>query len=140
LDGKDRYNKACAQSASQCGKGDDHDAWLIGATLGSAKDLASVESGKGKQGDWSTNLWYQSVGAYALDPNSVDSDIFDGRVNVEGTSLKAAYMATDGVALKFTGAWGERKNGNLAAAGSGGDINLNWQDYNLYQFDVEYKF
>jgi len=141
LAGDDRYNKACAlNSGSVCGLGNDHDAWLLGIVVGSASDLKSLEGGKLKQGQWNANLWYQSVGAYALDPNSVDSDIFDGRVNVEGTSLKAAYMATDGVALKFTGAWGERKNGNLAAAGSGGDINLNWKDYNLYQFDIEYKF
>jgi len=140
LAGSDRAQKACVVSAGVCGLGDDHDAWLLGIVVGSSSDLKSLEGGKLKQGQWNANLWYQSVGAYALDPNSVDSDIFDSRVNVEGTSLKAAYMATDGVALKFTGAWGSRKNDNFAAAGSGGDISLNWRDYNLYQFDVEYKF
>jgi len=141
MDGRDRYNKACALSGNLvCDKGDDHNAWLLGVVFGSASDLKSLEGGKLKQGQWNANLWYQSVGAYALDPNSVDSDIFDGRVNMEGTSLKAAYMATDGVALKFTGAWGSRKNNNLGAGGSGGDIALNLKDYTLYQFDVEYKF
>jgi hypothetical protein len=144
LAGTDRYNKACGVATqtlgSVCGLGDDHDAWLLGIVVGSASDLKSLEGGKLKQGQWNANLWYQSVGAYALDPNSVDSDIFDGRVNMEGTSLKAAYMATDGVALKFTGAWGSRKNNALGAGGSGGDISLNLKDYNLYQFDVEYKF
>ena len=141
LSGTDRYNKACALSGNLvCGKGDDHDAWLLGIVVGSASDLKSLEGGKLKKGQWNANLWYQSVGAYALDPNSVDSDIFDGRVNMEGTSLKAAYMATDGVALKFTGAWGSRKNNLLGAGGSGGDIALNLKDYTLYQFDVEYKF
>jgi hypothetical protein len=141
LAGTDRYDKACALTGNLvCGLGDDHDAWLLGIVVGSASDLKSLEGGKLKQGQWNANLWYQSVGAYALDPNSVDSDIFDGRVNMEGTSLKAAYMATDGVALKFTGSWGSRKNNNLGAGGSGGDIALNLKDYNLYQFDVEYKF
>jgi hypothetical protein len=144
LSGSDRYNKACAQVAtgttSVCGLGDDHDAWLIGFTLSSAKDLASVESGKGKEGDWSANLWYQSVGAYALDPSAVDSDIFDGRVNMEGTSFKGQYLFQDNVAFNFTGAWGQSKNRLLGAGGSGGDLSLNLRDYTLYQFDVTYKF
>ena len=141
LAGSDRYNKACAlNSGAVCGLGDDHDAWLVGLTISSAKDLKSVESGKGKAGDWSANLWYQSVGAYALDPSSVDSDIFDGRVNMEGLALKAQYLAQDNVSLNFTGAWGSRKNENLASAGSGGDIALNLKDLNLYQFDVTYKW
>jgi hypothetical protein len=140
LDGSDRAAKACLVTPTVCGLGDDHTAWLLGLVAGSAADLKAFESGKVKQGQWNANLWYQDVGAYALDPNSVDSDIFDGRVNMKGTSLKAAYMATDGVALKFTGAWGNRKNNNFSAAGSGGDIALNLKDVTLYQFDIEYKF
>lgn len=142
LDGSQRYNRACSQTGTSnvCGLGDDHDAWLIGATFSSAKDLASVESGKGKGGDWSANLWYQSVGAYALDPSAVDSDIFDGRVNMEGTSFKGQYLIQDNVAFNFTGAWGRSKNRALGAGGSGGDLSLNLRDYTMYQFDVTYKF
>jgi len=141
LDGNQRASRACTEATTNvCGLGNDHDAWLIGFTLSSAKDLASVESGKGKEGDWSANLWYQSVGAYALDPSAVDSDIFDGRVNMEGTSFKGQYLFQDNVAFNFTGAWGQSKNRLLGAGGSGGDLALNLRDYTLYQFDVTYKF
>jgi len=143
LKGTDRADKACAQATGAtnvCGLGTDDDAWLIGATFSSAKDLAGVESGKGKEGDWSANLWYQSVGAYALDPSAVDSDIFDGRINMEGTSFKGQYLIQDNVAFNFTGAWGNSKNKNLGAGGSGGDLGINLRDYTLYQFDLTYKF
>ena len=142
LSGSARSAAACNQvnTNAVCGLGDDHTAWLLGLVYSSAKDLASVESGKGKEGDWSANLWYQSVGAYALDPSAVDSDIFDGRVNMEGTSLKGQYLIQDNVAFNFTGAYGRSKNRNLGAGGSGGDLALNLRDYTLYQFDLTYKF
>jgi len=143
MSGEDRAKRACNQvgaATNVCGLGDDHDAWLIGATFSSAKDLAGVESGKGKEGDWSGNIWYQSVGAYALDPSAVDSDIFDGRINMEGTSFKGQYLIQDNVAFNFTGAWGTSKNKSLGAGGSGGDLGINLRDYTLYQFDLTYKF
>ena len=140
LSGTDRYNAAVAYNSNVQGLGNDHDAWLIGFVVGSAKDFKSFEGNKMKAGDWNANLWYQSVGAYALDPNAVDSDIFDSRVNMEGAALKLKYNVADNVILDFTGAWGERKNKALGAGGSGGDLNYNIKDYNLYQFDATYKF
>ena len=62
------------------------------------------------KGDWSANLWYQETGVYSLDNNAVDTDIFDGRLNMKGTTLKAQYNIEDNVAFNFTGAWGSRLN------------------------------
>jgi len=138
--GSDRYNAACAAAPTVCGLGNDDSAWLVGLTVGSAKDLKSFMAKKMAKGDWSANLWYQSVGAYALDPNAVDSDIMDGRLNMEGTTLKAQYNVEDNVALNFTGAWGDRKNNNYAGFGPKVDISGPISKYNLYQFDVTYKF
>ena len=141
LSGSDRYNAACAQTTyNVCGLGDDHDAWLVGLVLASSSDLKSLENNKLKTGQWSANLWYQSVGAYALDGNTVDSDIFDGRTNIEGWALKAQYNVQDNVALNFTGAWGDRKNNSLGTVGADGDIAANLKKMDLYQFDVTYKF
>jgi len=138
--GSDRYNSACAASTAVCGLGNDDTAWLVGVSVGSAKDLKSFESKKMAQGDWNLNLWYQSVGTYALDVNAVDTDIFDGRLNMEGTTLKAQYNVADNVMLNFTGAWGDRKNDNYGSTYTKADLAINGTKYELYQFDVTYKF
>jgi hypothetical protein len=60
--GSDRYNAACAAyHGGYCTASNDDSAWLVGLTVGSAKDLKSFESKKMAQGDWSLNLWYQSA-------------------------------------------------------------------------------
>ena len=139
-------NGSDRQRASGVAGSNDDTAWLVGISVGSAKDLKSFAGKKMAKGDWNANLWYQSVGVYALDPNSVDTDIFDGRVNMEGTSLKAQYNIEDNIALNFTGAWGDRKNDQYGAmSGNKVDIKYGSTDaaitkYNLYQFDVTYKF
>jgi hypothetical protein len=134
--GSDRKTAAGATVAAL---GNDDTAWLVGISVGSAKDLKSFEGKKMAKNDWNANLWYQSVGTYALDQNSVDSDIFDGRLNMEGTVLKAQYMAQDNVALNFTGGWGQRKNSQYGTLAPKVDITGNIDNYSLYQFDVTYK-
>jgi hypothetical protein len=143
-DGSARRDAACnggtPSSTNVCGRDNDDSAWLVGLTIASAKDLKSFQSKKMAANDWSINLWYQSVGAYALDANAVDTDIFDGRLNMEGTSLKAQYNIEDNVAFNFTGAWGSRKNSQYGTSSTKTDIGGNIDDYTLYQFDVTYKF
>ena len=138
--GSERQATACALATGTCGLAKDDSAWLVGVSVGSAKDLKSFASKKMVAGDWSANLWYQSVGTYALDQNSVDTDIFDGRVNMEGTTLKAQYNVQDNVALNFTGAWGDRKNAQYGTNYVKADIDSNGTKFELYQFDVTYKF
>ena len=76
--------------------------------------------------------------------NTVDSDIFDGRLNMKGTVLKAQYMVEDNFALNFTGGWGSRKNSQYGTTAPKVDIGdsptTNIDDYTLYQFDATYKF
>ena len=143
--GSDRRNSAIAASSGGIktalqAAGNDDSAWLVGVSVGSAKDLKSFAAKKMVAGDWSANLWYQSVGTYALDVNAVDTDIFDGRVNMEGTTLKAQYNVQDNVALNFTGAWGDRKNNAYGTTYSKADLGYNGTKFELYQFDVTYKF
>ena len=138
--GNDRKAAACLNNPTYCGLDNDDTAWLVGLSVGSAKDLKSFEGKKMAKGDWFANLWYQSVGIYALDQNAVDTDIFDGRINMEGTSLKAQYNVLDNVALNVTGAWGKRKNGQYGTNYSKADISSNGDNFDLYQFDVTYKF
>jgi hypothetical protein len=143
--GSDRRNSAIATATSTYktalqAAGNDDSAWLVGISVGSAKDLKSFAAKKMVAGDWSANLWYQSVGTYALDVNAVDTDIFDGRVNMEGTTLKAQYNVQDNVALNFTGAWGDRKNNAYGTTYTKADLGYNGTKFELYQFDVTYKF
>ncbi len=133
-------DRKAAAGATVAALANDDTAWLVGISVGSAKDLKSFEGKKMAKNDWNANLWYQSVGTYALDQNSVDSDIFDGRLNMEGTVLKAQYMAQDNVALNFTGGWGKRKNSEYGTNAPKVDIAGNIDNYSLYQFDVTYKF
>ena len=144
--GSDRKNAACAAAGGTgalCTSSTDDTAWLVGITLGSAKDFKAFTGKKLAKNDWSANLWYQEVGTYALDQNSVDSDIFDGRLNMKGTILKAQYMVEDNFALNFTGGWGSRKNsqyGTTAPKVDIGDNTTNIDNFTLYQFDATYKF
>ena len=136
-------NGSDRQRAAGVAGSNDDTAWLVGLTLGSAKDFKAFTGKKLAKNDWSANLWYQEVGTYALDQNSVDSDIFDGRLNMKGTVLKAQYMVEDNFALNFTGGWGSRKNsqyGTNAPKVDIGDKTTSIDDYTLYQFDATYKF
>jgi hypothetical protein len=139
LSGNDRADAACGIDPTVCSADDDHDAWMIGFGIGSAKDLATFESNKMKKGDWNAKLWYQNVGAYAVDANAVDSDFFDSRVNMEGVVLKTQYNLRDNVFVNFAAGHGERKDGSLGTAGKG-DIDLNLDNFDLYQLDLTYTF
>ena len=139
IDGNDRYKAAVANSAGTTRTaiqkaGNDDKAWLVGFGIAQKQDK------KPKQGDWSANLWYQTVGAYALDPNTPDSDFFDSRVNMKGVVLKGEYNLRDNVFVNFAAGHATRKDDNISAVGSGNDISLNIDNYNLYQLDLTYKF
>ena len=136
----DDRQRAAEAAGLTAGLSQDDAAWLIGFQVGSAKDLKAFEGKKLAEGDWNLNGWYQNVGTYALDPNSVDSDIFDGKVNMKGYSLKAQYNIQDNVAFNFTGSWGKRKNSQYGTTYSKADLTINGDDFALYQFDVTYKF
>jgi len=136
----DASARQAAAGTSVAGLAKDDTAWLVGVTVGSANDYKSWKSKKMAKGDWNLNLWYQETGVYALDANAVDTDIFDGRLNMKGTTLKAQYNIEDNVAFNFTGAWGSRNNAQYGTVTTKSDIAGNIDNYNLYQFDVTYKF
>ncbi len=49
-------------------------AWQAGLAINQIK----------KKGDWTLGAYYQYSGAYSLDPNLVDNDIFDSHQNMQG--------------------------------------------------------
>jgi hypothetical protein len=92
------------------------------------------------KGDWSARIWYQDVGAYSVDPNAVDSDFMDSRVNMKGTTFKAQYNIQDNVFANFAYGHATSKNGALGTAGAANDLALNLDSYDLIQLDLTYKF
>lgn len=112
----------------------DDTAWLLGA---------SVKSQAGKKearGDWEVKGWYQQSGLYALDPNAVDSDFFDSKINVKGYVLKGQYALADNVFVNTSYGHSSRLNNDMAATGVNGDTSYNFKKFDLVQVDLTYKF
>jgi polyhydroxyalkanoate synthesis regulator phasin len=143
--GSDRYNAAVAVSGNNAtirNAGNDDTAWMLGVAVGSAADFKSFDSGKMVKGDWAARIWYQDVGAYSLDPNAGDSDFMDSRVNMKGPVFKAQYNFLDNVFANVAYGHATRKNKALGSTGSAAttDLGLNLRDFDLLQFDLNYKF
>lgn len=92
-------------------------------------------------GEWDAKVLYQSVGAFALDANLVDSDLFDSRTNMEGWVFSGNYALGAATQFSLTLATGERKNKSIIAPGAG-DIGSNnaLNKYWLLQADLNVKF
>lgn len=125
LDGDDR-----ASAAGHPGHGDQRYAYQIGAGLGQLK----------KKHDWQLNVFWQRQDQYALDPNLVDTEFWDSKLNLQGVGVTAGYMLSDAVWLNFTYGYAWRANDALGTGG-GGDIAINpVTNLQLFQADLNFKF
>jgi hypothetical protein len=105
-------------------------AYQIGLELGKVKE----------KGSWELRGFWQHAEQFALDPNLVDSDIFDSRVNLEGFAFVFGYALTDAVTANLTYAHGWQIDHDLGTGGVG-DLGINPVDnYNLFQGDLSFKF
>ena len=122
LDGKDR--------ATKFGRPDldgENKAWQVGFQYGRATNT----------GEWDSRLYYMSTGAFALDPNLVDSDLWDSRTNMKGLVFNANYRLGAATQLSLTLAHGSRADDTLIAPGAG-DIGSNnlLNKYGIMQLDL----
>jgi Putative porin len=125
LDADDR-----ATAAGNPDKGDQRYAYQIGLGIGKIK----------AKHDWELKGWYQHTEQYALDPNLVDSDFFDSRVNMEGFVLQAGYGVSDAVTFNLSYGYGDQADRTLGTGGVG-DIALNpLRKYQVFQADLNVKF
>lgn len=125
FDGDDR-----ATAAGHPGKGDQRYAYQVGAGVGQLK----------KKHDWQVDAYWQHTEQYSLDPNLVDSDLFDDRVNMQGPIVRVGYMLSDAVWLNLTWAYAWRSDDSLGTGGNG-DIGINPLDqYQVFQADLNLKF
>ena len=103
---------------------------------------AGIQYGKAvNKGEWDAKVFYQSIGAFALDANLVDSDLFDSRTNMQGWVVSGNYAIGAATQISLTLADASRKNSNLIAPGSG-DIEKDnaLKKYRLLQVDLNLKF
>ncbi len=93
------------------------------------------------KGEWDARLFYQSVQAFALDPNLVDSDLFDSRTNMRGLVIGSDYALGGATMFTVTAAQAKRINNTIIAPGAG-DIGANnaLDKYWLLQADIVVKF
>jgi hypothetical protein len=122
---------ARAAAAGHPDKGNDRYAYQIGLGIGKIK----------QKHDWQIQGFYQHVDQFAVDPNLVDSDLFDSRVNMEGFAVQAGYAISDAVIFNLTYGYGRQADRDLGTGGVGDAFTLNpLRKYNIFQADLNVKF
>ena len=125
LEGDDR-----ARAAGHPDKGDQRYAYQIGAGIGQLK----------KKSDWQINVFWQRQDQYSLDPNLVDTEFWDSKLNLEGVGVTAGYMLSGAVWVNLLYGYAWRADKALGTGGLG-DIGINPVDqYQLLQLDLNVKF
>ncbi|HEY1661128.1 MAG TPA: putative porin [Verrucomicrobiae bacterium] len=72
--------------------------------------------------DWEIRTYWQHIEQYALDPNIIDSDFFEGRENLQGVYASAAYALTGNVITTVRYGYAMRINNLLGTGGDNQDI------------------
>jgi cell division protein FtsB len=125
LDGDDR-----ALAAGHPDKGDQRYAYQVGVGVGQLK----------AKHDWQVDVYWQHSEQYSLDPNLIDNDIFDARLNMEGVGARAGYALSNAVSFNLSYLYGWRIDNSLGTGGAN-DIAINPLDqYQLLQADLNIKF
>lgn len=112
-------------------------AWQLGLAIGNEGGW----SGKSRH-PWEFKTYWEHTEQYALDPNLIDSDVFEGRENMEGINVQLAYGFTKNVIGTVRYAHGDRINNKLGTGGSNQDIpQMNpIAHYDLLQLDLTLKY
>jgi len=153
LDGGDRARAAFAAQKNPIFNGtgiilipsaqtSDTKAYQIGFAIGSNDNLGLVYGSVSHKHAWEFRTYWQHVEQYSLDPNLVDSDFFEGRLNEEGIYTALAYGLTDNMIATFRYGYANRINNKLGTGGNNLDIpQMNPVDkYNLLQLDLTLRF
>ena len=126
FDGDDR-----AAAAGHPDKGGDRYAYQIGFGIGKIKI----------KHDWEVSVFWQHVDQFAVDPNLVDSDFYDSRVNMEGIGVRLAYAITDAVTANLNYGYGQQIDRDLGTGGVGDAFTINpLRKYHIFQADLSVKF
>jgi hypothetical protein len=121
---------------------DENKAYQIGLAVGNGDDLGLVYGSSLKRGAWEARVYWQHIEQYALDPNLIDSDFFEGRGNLQGLYAAFSYGLTSALIGTARYGFAERIDDRLGTGGSNQDIpQVNPIDhYQLVQLDLTLKF
>jgi hypothetical protein len=117
-------------------------AYQIGFDIGSRNSLGLVNGSISRKNAWELKTYWQHVEQYALDPNLIDTDFFEGSENLQGICVALAYSFTDNFIGTFRYGHASRINDLLGTGGSGQDIpQINpINDFDIYQVDLTFRF
>jgi hypothetical protein len=121
---------------------DDVKAYQIGFSVASDGDRGLLNGSRVRKHAWEFSTFWQHTEQYALDPNLIDSDIFEGRENLQGLCVALAYGFTDNLIGTVRYAHAGRINDQLGTGGSNLDISqMNpINRFDLLQVDLGVKF
>ena len=117
-------------------------AYQAGFAIGSKDSLGLVYGTTSHRHAWEVRTYWQHVEQYALDPNILDSDFFEGRGNLEGIYAALAYGFTGNVIGTFRYGYAWRINDLIGTGGSNLDIpQVNpISRFNILQLDLTLRF
>jgi hypothetical protein len=120
----------------------DNKAYQLGFGIGNGENLGLVYGSRARKGTWEARTYWQHVEQYSLDPNLIDSDFFEGRLNLQGIYTAFGYSFTDAISGTVRYGYASRINSKLGAGGSNQDIpQVNPIDkYQIFQIDLNCKF
>jgi hypothetical protein len=120
----------------------DDNAYQFGLAVASSDGLGLVNGVTAKRHAWEIRSYWQHVEQYALDPNLIDTDFFEGAENLEGLYVAAAFGFTSNFIVTVRYGHAYRINNKLGTGGSGQDIpQMNpINHFDLFQADLTFKF
>jgi len=119
-----------AKAAGHPDKGDQRYAYQIGGALGQLK----------KKGEWQLNVFYQRQDQFSVDPNLVDTEIWDTKLNLEGVTVTLGYMLSDAVWVQLLYGYAWRADDALGTGGDGAIAINPVKHFQLFQADMNFKF
>jgi hypothetical protein len=117
-------------------------AYQFGLAVGNGDDLGLVYGTTLKRGAWEARFYWQHIEQYALDPNLLDSDFFEGRGNLQGFYAAFGYGFTSALIGTVRYGYASRIDDKLGTGGSNQDIpQVNpINRYELVQLDLTLRF
>jgi hypothetical protein len=122
-------------------------AYQVGFGIGSAGPVYGPTQGlvygsTAKKNTWEARVYWQHIEQYALDPNLIDSDFFEGRGNLQGVYSSFAYSFTDCIIGTIRAGYASRINSSLGTGGNNLDIpGINpIKNFTILQTDLTWKF
>ena len=122
-------------------------AYQIGFGIGSTNLVYGPTQGlvygiSSRKNAWEFRTYWQHIEQYALDPNLIDTDFFEGVENLQGIYAAFAYGFSHNVIGTVRYGYASRINDKLGTGGSGQDIpQMNpINNFSVFQVDLTFRF